>query len=236
MKKSKVSTAIKKYVHKIVDAEPEKKQWPTAYDILNTDASRTFPNFTPIDNATGNRTCLNIQSAIVGKQGVADNQRIGSKIKVHSMFVKGTLQIASNQGQAVPIKVRHIVIVDHRADGVAMPLNEVLATVTTNNGVNAPFNEKFRHSHTLLCDKTYVLNSAIYVSGLAGNLFYQGACTKDYSFKHTFKRPLTLTFYTNNSTENISSVEGPAIYSYLVAESGGANALDQQASIIYTDA
>lgn len=233
-KVGKVSTAVKKYVKKQIAEEPEKKQWLTSLSILDTAGNPTFPNAVPISNTTGSRTCLNIQSAVIGKQGVQDNQRIGSKIKVHGIWIRGTLQIAANQGQSVSIKVRHLVVIDKRADGVVLPLIEVLADTATNLGVNAPYNEKYKHSKTILCDKTYELNSPMYA--VAGPLYYQGQNTKTYSYKHMFKSPITLTFYTNNLTENITSVEGPAIYSYLVSESGGANAIDQYASLIFTDA
>jgi len=215
-KQGKISKAVKKYVHKIVDNEPEKKQWAIQWGL------------TALSQTVGSAFLMNLMSAVVGQQGVGDYNRIGSKIKVHAIEFKCTFQIAATTTLDQPTKVRIIQVIDKKADGVILNPAELLYDISVGQGVNAPYNYKYRHEFEILSDRTVVLENQ---SGqvLLANTY------RNYGFKHKFKHPKTLSYYTNANAQTVASIEGPAIYTFMWAERTGINMVDGYSSMEFTD-
>lgn len=156
-KTKKVSKAVKKFVMKKLDNQVEDK-WR-----LHATGSYAAPQEV---TTNGQLTLLN---ACV--QGTAQEQRIGTKIRLKSMIFRIWVRGQSNQAVSGQSTLRCVLFFDKQNNGAATPAATALYTDMFGPGIAqnvagtlAPFNENtVKERYKILRDKTFVLKpSAAY--------------------------------------------------------------------------
>jgi len=118
-------------------------------------------------NTTGSITLLAIPVT-----GADFNARIGRKIRLHSLFLRGRLAlesaIAPSGTLSLAQQARLIVCYDLQPNGAAPAITDILNTADPASHLNLNNRDRFR----ILCDKEYVFDPS----------FFQNTATQAYSF------------------------------------------------------
>jgi len=107
-------------------------------------------------NSTGSFTLLN---ACV--QGSDYSNRIGRKIVVKSVYIRGLVYPEAATGSAPVIQCRMILLVDNQPNGSAPAVTDVLNTGTATSQLNLNNRDRFK----IIRDQTFVLGPQTWVAG-----------------------------------------------------------------------
>jgi len=105
-----------------------------------------------------------IQNVVRTVQGAGIPNRIGNKISLKSLRIRGSLEVTGNGGSPPPQNARFMVIYDRQVNGVYPALNSILADVSSANVITAgdflsSINPSFYDRYIVLCDKIFILGS-----------------------------------------------------------------------------
>lgn len=105
-----------------------------------------------------------IQNVVRTVQGAGIPNRIGNKIALKSLRIRGTLEVTGNGGTPPPQNARFMVIYDRQVNATYPALNTILSDVTSGNAiVNGDFlssiNPSFYDRYIVLCDKLFILGA-----------------------------------------------------------------------------
>lgn len=186
--------------------------------------------FFDIDNTTGvfpGTTGDIIDSFLKIKQGTAENERIGRLIRVHSIFMQGTLLLPTTGLVAESSDlVRIIIYIDKQTNGLAATVGDILEPSPTINFLsfrNLAQSRRFQ----ILMDKKYALS--------AGGAVGAGSVEKriPWKFSKIFKTPLSIEFDDING--DLSELRTLNIGMLLISELPNKSQLVWKTRVRYTD-
>jgi len=95
-------------------------------------------------------------------QGVQEQQRVGNKIRIQSVQIRGRFSYINTAGAANKFGVRMLLVQwKPMSNGSSSPLaSSILSTSTGANQINAPILPNDMHNMTIVFDKTYQLNTS----------------------------------------------------------------------------
>lgn len=197
-RKATVSTTVKRYVKRAIAVKAENK------------VTGTTNNYMPIMQA-GISTILatsvyNLSPTIV--QSVAINGRIGNRVNLRSVYLKGCLQLANlptNSGYpSWPGQYLVRIFIGKLKDGIQAPTTSELALLLRSGGSTFAFDSTVGLSISRNVNKDYynVIYSKVFKIGIASILtgtqgVYAGLNNNDYKLNHMLKINLTKGFKKN---------------------------------------
>ncbi len=119
------------------------------------------------DVATGSTTLSTTGTDYVGSmvgiaQAITESGRLGRKISLKSIHIRGQLLLASNATMTSAFdRARILVVLDYQSNGATIGTSQVLQTTDIDSFRNLENNSRFK----VLMDETYVINA----SAAAGN-------------------------------------------------------------------
>jgi len=159
--------------------------------------------------------------------GSAINQRIGRKVQLHKLRIKGTLELPGIAGSALtiePTKIRLVLVQDMQTNATQAAGNAIFADPLTANAIYTV--DQFQSLENLgrfkvWKDKTFVLNT--------GNSYNVSTSTatvppilRDFKINLVFKKPIEVSFNSVNGG-TISDVVDHSFCLYVAAAPGGTN-------------
>ena len=140
----------------------KKREIKTLDSVFPQNYIRVYVSDTQTGFTFNDAGCL--QNVVRTIQGAGICNRIGNKIALKSLRLRGTLEPTGNGGTPPPQNARFMVIYDRQVNGTYPALNTILSDITTNNAVvNGDFlssiNPSFYDRYIVLCDKIFVLGA-----------------------------------------------------------------------------
>jgi len=104
------------------------------------------------------------QNVVRVEQGAGIPNRIGNKIALKSLRIRGTLELTGNGGTPPPQNARFMVVYDRQVNGTYPATNTILSDITTANTISpgnylSSINPSFFDRYIVLCDKLFILGS-----------------------------------------------------------------------------
>jgi len=105
-----------------------------------------------------------IQNIARVQQGAGIPNRIGNKIALKSLRIRGAIELTGNGGTPPPQNARFMVVYDRQVNNAYPAVNNILSNVTTGNTITAgdylsSINPAFYDRYIVLCDKLFILGS-----------------------------------------------------------------------------
>ncbi len=124
-------------------------------------------------------------------QGNSEIQRIGRKYTVHSIHIKGFIQVSALEAQPAPIAdqiTRLILVVDQQTNGAQLDAESVIVSAGAGTDVNAFRNLEFTHRFRVLKDKFIRVGVGNHGTNEgAVNSFANSQFLIPFKFNHSFK-------------------------------------------------
>ncbi len=187
----------------------------------DADTASIVVTTTWLEVASNSGTCLQIP------EGVGEEGRIGRKIHVSKVQLRGTFVMPTTAGTATATdRVRFVILIDHQANGAASPTGDVFfGTLSDPNDFRNLANV---HRFTILYDKTYAMNASIAGDGVAND---SAAVTKNISIH--LDTDIDVHYNDSASTGVITTIESNNITA-LACSDGGRIVFAGQWRIRYT--
>lgn len=174
-----------------------------------------------------NRTGPSVYITPAIAQGTDQGQRVGNKVMLRQICIRGLLQ---NGSATVPALARIIFFRDLQCNGAVPPYADLLADVNAPSIVNSMYNQNFRTRFKVLYDKTFVLDN---VGGATDQRIM-----KRFTFKKTYKPGKGALLKYAGTTGAIAQCQAGQIFAlWLTDQAAGAQPFAiYDVDIKYTDA
>lgn len=133
-------------------------------DLLFTGAyaAAYTPDTVPLQTLNTNNGTACVQALNLIQQGPGTSQRIGHKVSLKSLRLKGSWIVGNAVATLTPYQVRLMVIYDHNPDGAYTAANQILGSITQANVVSTgiasdSLNPNFFERMVVLMDKWITL-------------------------------------------------------------------------------
>jgi len=163
MKKRKY-TPKKKYpsITQKFAAKPKKREVKTVDGEYPQNYTRAYVSDTQTGFTFNDIPC--IQNVARIQQGAGIPNRIGNKIALKSLRIRGAIELTGNGGTPPPQNARFMVVYDRQVNNAYPAVNNILSNITTGNIISAgdylsSINPAFYDRYIVLCDKLFILGS-----------------------------------------------------------------------------
>lgn len=146
------------------------------------------------------------------------NQRIGRKVTVKSIYIKGrvTLEMASTLASSGTVPATHarmIIVVDYQPNGANPTTADLLANLSPASQLNLGNRERFK----IICEKNYFFDPMVYPISGAGTWNRTGSIVKKYC-----KTNIDMVF--SGATGSIADLKTGAIYMFWISNNASPQA------------
>jgi len=130
-------------------------------------------------------------------QGDGESQRDGRVYHIHSVFIHGTIDIASFESQVNPIGdiiARLALVWDKQTNGAQLNAEDVMLTIGALDDIDSFRNLQFTKRFQVLADRKFHLKlSQAQMNEGAINLFANGPVNIPFKMSHVFSKPIKVT-------------------------------------------
>lgn len=160
------------------------------------------PTVAGLGLATG-YTCINCCS-----QGNGISQRIGNKIVIRNIRIKGAIEANDAQDLTDTGNVRLVIVYDKQTNGAAPAYTNILESIDTAGGTSTMFNSSIKISNK---NRFVVLRDEVFsFDGVGGK--------GTYHFDYFIKKKLEVVFSSTASPPTVANISTGAIYLLVFAE------------------
>lgn len=159
-------------------------------------------------------------------QGTDYTQRIGRKIMLKSLYIRGRIQTESattaQASNTIAQLVRMIIVCDTQPNGTVFAITDLLNTATPESQLNLNNRDRF----SVICDKQWVLGPEYY-SGTATQA-YNSSSQQIYPIKK-YKKLNIETIFNAGNAGTIADMNSGALYMVWIGSTGAGNFTDANA-------
>lgn len=227
--------AARRFAPEVVSVTPERKYFDTtlANTAIPASADWTATEFDPVLPANTFNLCS-------PGPGTAINQRVGRKILVHAVKIRGVLNFTILTAQtAVPASptIRLVVFQDKQTNGVQAQGEQIMAapgTAAAQNAISSYQNLANFGRFRVLVDKVYQFKDGVSVNNASATTVSADYGSIPFKFNVKFQKPVVVHFNATG-TALVADIVDNSFHIIANADITG-SAISYEARAVYTDA
>jgi hypothetical protein len=147
-------------------------------------------------------------------QGTGPNNRIGRRVQLHSILVRGAVLLLTDTTDPSPFdRIRIMLVQDKQTNGALPTVAEVVDNPTIDGFNNVDNSLRFK----VLYNKTFTLNSTSSYQDTSSSRMYPSPCTRSVNFNIKFKKRKPVISY-GSTTGALSEMESNSFFFIVFSE------------------